>query len=325
VILLHFSVFYDEMGRLSPEYLNFIERNQASYLTAMFQDEQAYLEKRLEFCRDYGVDCVFTMFEQETAERIYGQQTAASEVVSALPGYVSDGLREVGARLTIADRDRPVDIGYRGRKPPIEWGPEAQEKYEIAHEFARHAVGLELRLDIETDESKRMYGESWYRFMAACRATLGTESGTVIRRPTAHGDELLPYRTISPRHLEAAAFRSCQILYEGRYSGALEPMTHYIPLRKDFSNFDEVIARFKDPDIRSELTANAYRDLIEDDRYSYKGFVAGFDRLLVNAGIEPSNRTSAGGRLRMASVVYSPRPRRRGRLWLSRIRSWTRR
>ena len=51
------------------------------------------------------------------------------------------------------------------------------------------------------------------------------------------------YRTISPRHFEAAAFRICQVLFEGRYSGVLEPMVHYIPLKKDFSNIDEVIRR----------------------------------------------------------------------------------
>ena len=42
------------------------------------------------------------------------------------------------------------------------------------------------------------------------------------------------YLTMSPRVFEAAAVRSCQILFEGRYSGILEPMVHYIPLKKDF-------------------------------------------------------------------------------------------
>ena len=59
-------------------------------------------------------------------------------------------------------------------------------------------------------------------------------------------DWKIPYRTISPRNFEAAAFRVCQILYEGHYSGVMEPMRHYIPLRKDFSNFDEVVERFRD-------------------------------------------------------------------------------
>jgi len=67
---------------------------------------------------------------------------------------------------------------------------------------------------------------------------------------------------MSPRVFEAAAVRSCQILFEGRYSGILEPMVHYIPLKKDFSNFEEVLRRYRDESIRRELTENAHRDLI---------------------------------------------------------------
>ena len=53
-------------------------------------------------------------------------------------------------------------------------------------------------------------------------------------------EDNIPYRTISPRHFEASALRLCQILLEGKYSGVMRPMVHYIPLKKDFSNFDEV-------------------------------------------------------------------------------------
>ncbi len=49
-------------------------------------------------------------------------------------------------------------------------------------------------------------------------------------------EDKIRYRTISPRHFEAAAFRVCQILFEGRYSEIMQPMIHYIPLKKDFSN-----------------------------------------------------------------------------------------
>ena len=60
-------------------------------------------------------------------------------------------------------------------------------------------------------------------------------------------DHNFSYRTISPRHFEAAAFRICQVLFEGEYSGVLRPMVHYIPLKKDFSNFDQVVGLIGDP------------------------------------------------------------------------------
>ena len=56
--------------------------------------------------------------------------------------------------------------------------------------------------------------------------------------PLGRWDHNYSYRTISPRHFEAAAFRICQVLFEGEYSGVLQPMVHYVPLKKDFSNFE---------------------------------------------------------------------------------------
>ena len=46
-------------------------------------------------------------------------------------------------------------------------------------------------------------------------------------------------------------------------------MVHYIPLRKDFSNLDEVLDRLSDVDVRDELTENAHRDLIASGEWSY--------------------------------------------------------
>ena len=67
----------------------------------------------------------------------------------------------------------------------------------------------------------------------------------------------------------------------------MEPMRHYIPLRKDFSNFDEVIERFKQPELRAELTENAHRDLIASGDYSFARMIESFDGVLAETGVEP--------------------------------------
>ena len=46
---------------------------------------------------------------------------------------------------------------------------------------------------------------------------------------------------LSPRHLEACATRTAQILVEGEYSGVLRPGEHYLELRRDLSNLDDVL------------------------------------------------------------------------------------
>ena len=66
--------------------------------------------------------------------------------------------------------------------------------------------------------------------------------------PLGRWDDNFSYRTISPRHFEAAAFRICQVMFEGEYSDVLRPMVHYVPLKKDFSNFDQVVELITDHD-----------------------------------------------------------------------------
>src|SRR6185295_10312129 len=108
----------------------------------------------------------------------------------------------------------------------------------------------------------------------------------ILEQVLAPWENKIYYRTIGPRHFEAAAFRVCQILFEGEYSGILQPMVHYIPLKKDFSNFDNVIQLLSDRAIREELTENAYRDLIASGRYSYAKFIDVFDKELEEQGFE---------------------------------------
>jgi hypothetical protein len=186
------------------------------------------------------------------------------------------------------------------------------EKVEIGRRFAELAADSGLALDIATSHDERIYGDAWHRFTADSKATLGSESGVSCfdledevrleyERLSADGHEptfeemergalgrwdwKIPYRTISPRNFEAAVFRVAQILFEGSYSGLMEPLRHYIPLKKDFSNLDEVIERFRDDDLRRELTENAHRDLVASGECSYERFIAGFDENLIEAGV----------------------------------------
>ena len=87
-------------------------------------------------------------------------------------------------------------------------------------------------------------------------------------------DGRLQLYAISPRHLEACATRTCQVLVEGEYSGVLAPGEHYIPIRKDLSNLDDVLEQIQSDEQRRRLTENAYRDVVASGRYGYERFVA---------------------------------------------------
>ena len=322
-IVLHYSVFAtgEHPYPFSEAFLDYLA-DASSYLVAVFQDEHQYCVQRRAFLERVGVDCIYTLLEPEQAPKAYGDLPSKPRLVSHLPGYVGPELLADAARFARPDPEREIDIGYRSRPMAPYFGRGGIEKSEIGDLFAEQSAGVDLAIDISVREEERLYGEEWPRFIARCRAVLGTESGASCfdlhdevrtafarlraelgREPTiseleAEGalsrwDWKIPYRTISPRHFEAAALGVCQILYPGSYSGAMEPMRHYIPLEKDLSNFDQAIERFRDPELRRELTENARRDLIESGANSYERFIEEFDRVLGDAGLRPGAAPAA--------------------------------
>ncbi len=64
-------------------------------------------------------------------------------------------------------------------------------------------------------------------------------------------------KCVSSRHFEAIGTETCQILMEGRYNDILIAGTHYLSLKSDFSNINAVIAEFRDPARRSEISRTA--------------------------------------------------------------------
>lgn len=310
-LVLHYSLFGTWPYMLNEKFLNYIEQSRA-YKIAFFQDEHRFCQARFAFINRYKIDCIYTLLEPQYFHLVYQKYTKAEKLIYTLPGYVSDDLIALGQMMSKPDKNRIIDIGYRGRRLSFYMGKGGQEKHEIAVSFLQRSNGLNSRIDIETDEQRRIYGKPWYRFLADCRAVLGVEAGASIfdledkvriecerllsEYPRISFNEVskkvlqpwegnVPYRTISPRHFEAAAFRVCQILFEGNYSEVMQPMVHYIPLRKDFSNFEDVTRMSKNHKFRSELTENAYRELIASGNYSYQRFIQEtFDKWLLDCG-----------------------------------------
>jgi hypothetical protein len=65
----------------------------------------------------------------------------------------------------------------------------------------------------------------------------------------------------------------------------MSPMVHYLPLEKDLSNFDDIVALHRNAKVRRELTDNARRDLIDSGAYSYAAMVRGLDEHLEDHGV----------------------------------------
>lgn len=325
IVVLHYSLFGPPTffgtwpAGLSSRFRRYLAQSSDTYKIAFFQDEHHYCQSRFAFLNTYKIQCVYTLLDPKYWSDVYQKYTSVQRLVYTLTGYVSPELVKRADRLVRDDAQRSIDVGYRARRLPFYMGRGGQEKSDIAGEFVRRCDGSGLALDVAVNEESRIYGEAWWEFLANCRGVLGVEAGVSIfdlddrarleclrllrSNPSltyeeAHDRVLykwegnIPYRTISPRHFEAAALRVAQILFEGEYSGVLKPSIHYIPLKKDFSNFEQAMATFKDPTARRQLTDNAYRDLIASGTWGYEAFVSIFDLELRRAGFRPEIQTS---------------------------------
>jgi hypothetical protein len=267
---------------------------------ALPQDEYLPPGRLCDFIDEFAVDHVFSVAPESQWPAIYPTvDRSRTQISHALTGYLDPGT--VGRiERAAADVERTIDVGYRAKDLPAWLGRHARLKAEIGDAFAAAAPAHGLTCDISTRAEDAIVGPDWVRFLLSCRYTVGVEGGASIldrdgslrqccervlaERPDATFEELeqecFPGRdgefglvALSPRHLEAVATRTCQVLIEGEYDGVLEPDRHYIPLRRDFSNLDTVLATMRRDDERERIVETAYRDIVASGAWSYPRFV----------------------------------------------------
>jgi ketosteroid isomerase-like protein len=291
---------------------------------ALPQDEFLGSEQVSAVIRDFGIDHVFSVAPESEWPLIYaGVDRERVRFSRVLTGYLDeDTVRRIDA--IVADNPRrTIDIGYRTGPPKPFLGRQAMLKTEIADAVRERAPARGLRADISTSPEDTLLGDHWYRWLASCRYTIGVEGGASVldrdgsilactervqtERPGATFEELeaecfpgedgkLDLRALSPRHLEACATRTAQILVEGDYNGVLEAGRHYLPLRRDLSNLDAVLALVAEDAERERVAEAAYRDVVASGRWTYRRLVED-----VEAALPATRRRPAGTAARAAS------------------------
>lgn len=317
-VVLHYSLFGIHPYAFDASFEEYVGQTDAFKL-AFFQDEYRFHPQRLRFLDSAGVDFVYSLVQPEGLATVYPTHARRQTVAHTLPGYVGRELLRGSRRYARADADRRYDIAYRGRPVPYYLGWAGNDKTRLAAEMQRRLKSTGLAIDVSGRQHDRIYGRAWHRFLGNARGTLGLEGGASAfdldgslmeehdrllsedpsmsyeeysrRAEVLHErEDAVPGLTITPRHLEAAAFRCCQILLEGRYCGLLRPDEHYLELRRDFSNLDAVIERFRDPEVRRAIAEKAHADLIESGELLYERFVAELDGRLAAGGVTGSGR-----------------------------------
>jgi hypothetical protein len=283
---------------------------------AIPQDEFLNTDPLNDLLREFRVSHVFTCAAEPDWEAIYGPLIADGvRLTRVLTGYVEPATVERIEKLARRGIRRDIDIGYRSWQPEPWLGRHGMLKGQIAEAFAKAAPSRGLNVDISMHHMQTLLGDAWYAFLLRCRYTIGVEGGasihdrdgsirrcvdaTLASNPSASFEEIeatcfpgldgrFGLRAISPRHLEAAATRTPQILIEGEYNGILEAERHYIPLKADFGNIGDVLDEVAGGRMGSTVAQRAYDEVIASGRYGYDSFV----RTLLTAVPDRAGRES---------------------------------
>jgi len=179
LVIVHYSCVGAGLYSMTEDHLEWL-RTSRGHKVVFVQDEFRYCGHRFWFLDEIGCETLYTCLEPPEFDKVYGSHTRVPRIRTNLPGYVSEQMVADGDRLGMSDRERPVDVGYRGRPLPPYAGRGGLEKYEIGRRFAELAAGSDLVLDIGLEEEDRLYGKDWPKFLARCKAVLGVESGVSV-------------------------------------------------------------------------------------------------------------------------------------------------
>lgn len=332
VIVIHYTIVAKLDSYLNPDARAAISGFDG--LKAQFiQDEYRFVNDTIDASRRLGIDVLFTCVPEAEIEKVYSS-TALPHVrkVSILTGYVPEDLTRLSVPSIAA---RPVDVGYRARKPAYWLGTLSLDKWRVAESFLAATRRSGLVCDISCDEGSRLYGRKWTRFLTSCKAVLGVESGASVfdftgeiqrgvesyvkANPDADFEEVrarffaleegkIRLNQISPRCFEAAALRTGMVLFEGEYSGILAPWRHYIPLRKDFGNIDMVLEHLRNLPLLQECVDRTFDEVARNPAYSYATFVKMVDGIIeeefaARIGSRRSNPWQSAGPLRRRMMI----------------------
>lgn len=283
----------------SPEFLqarkdgyDFV-RESAAVKIAFPQDEYDCNILLDDWMCEWNVDVVFSVIASGW-DVLYPRYHTQGNIRLGYTGYIDESLMNIPTKPF---QKRTIDIGYRAKKLPPYFGRIGQAKWTIGRDVARLAQDRKLNVDIELGDRGTLFGEAWINFINNSKFTLGANSGSSLLDPIGDiqrdvraylmanpeatfeaveaacfpGQEgLYSFTAISPRVLEAALLDSAQILVDGEYSGIIKPGEHYIAIREDASNFQDVLAAMADTTEVTRMIGRCRQAILSIDALRYQ-------------------------------------------------------
>ncbi len=286
IVLLH-STNADSMLPLSllAPYL----KNRKGKLLIFVGNEYCLMPEKIGFIKDVEADFVASQLPSEAALWLY------SDCIKSKVLTIPHALNLSMYRCCRENNLRRIDIGFIGDE--YNYGIGDVERTKIAEYFGRKSFQPDLVRDIRIGRKLRLPRKLYVDFLNSIRCTIGAESGTYYLEKTDSTQKkveaflsLYPKATfeevferffksyanpingkaVSSRHFEPIGTKTCQILLEGYYNGILKAGVHYIRLKKDYSNVQDVVERLKDRGYVQKLVNSTYEYAMESHTHSHR-------------------------------------------------------
>lgn len=253
-------------------------------LVVFIGNEYCLMPEKSAFVRESGAEFIASQLPRAAAEGLYAECENARLILAP------HALNPVFYSPPPEPR-REIDVGFRGALYSPALGD--VERTELIEYFERESGNLGIRFDLSYLKVVR---REWSALLKSWKGTVGAESGTYFlegydrteravraylrRRPRARFEEIrerffaerprVSGKAISSRHFEPMGTKTCQILLEGDYNGILRPEEHYVSVRKDLSDVEDAVRRFRDDAYRQEIADRAYEYAMAEHTYAHR-------------------------------------------------------
>lgn len=284
IIVLH-SAAGDSMSLLLKT-AHWFQRRRGT-LVVFIGNEYDLMAEKFTFLRATGADFVCSQLPFDVARWVYADCRPTQ--ILEMPHALNPRIYHPDTRI-----QRSLDIGFSGDIYHYFVGD--IERTALIHFFQQHSAEFGLVSEFCLD--RRMPRVEWARFLNGCKGTVGAESGSyyldrqgqIIAKAKAYlkryprttfvelferffrfpKTEYVSGKSISSRHFEPIGTKTCQLLLDGHYNGILRQNKHYISVKKDLSNIDEVIRRFKDEAYRTAMVERTYEYVMGEHTYQHR-------------------------------------------------------
>lgn len=286
LLIIHYSVrlFGSYWSKRSFENL----KEFAGLKIMLIQDEYDHFLEVRQKLKFINFSYVLTCVPEAQIELAYPKsEFPNTKFIPVMTGYITSILLALARESISLETRRDIDVFYRGRVLPLIYGSLGFEKWFIGTEFKKFAADKKILVDIEVEDEYRIYGQEWYNRLRRSKTMLGTESGSnlfdidnnleklihslnqqqlsyheKVLRLSEKYEGFIQMNQISPKVFEMFACGCVPILFEGQYSSLIAPDKNYIPLKKDFSNFNEVVEKIKNDTLLSEIRTTNYNFIL---------------------------------------------------------------